>query len=117
MCQSPMEDSQLNGGQGVSLPSCWQSNGSCPALLPLERARPCAHQSRGHQRVWPAVRSAGTWPSLCAGPDVTLQGAEDMHFSFQELQVALTSTAHWASLSHIVNYGSACASWEQKYFC
>lgn len=46
MCQSPMEDSQLNGGQGVSLPSCWQSNGSCPALLPLERARPCAHQSQ-----------------------------------------------------------------------
>lgn len=39
-----------------------------------------------------------------------------MHSSFQELQVALTSTAHWASLSHIVNYGSACASWEQSIF-
>ena len=83
----------------MSLPGCWQSNGSLPALLPLERARPCAPQSLGYQRVWMAVHSAGTWPSLCAGPGVTLQGAEDRHSSLQELQVALTNTAHWVGLA------------------
>lgn len=59
-CQSPMEDSQLAGGQDASSPGCWQGDCSHPALPPIGEG-------------W-ALRPPGPGVSRVPGPLSTVLG-------------------------------------------